>query len=91
MLKDAQPPTGGRYRPRNPRASPLYQCVRRHSDDLDAAALVHRPVEAEVLERFLDCGDLHKGFACVFCDQCGLLNGLTKQIVKKVCEANDLG
>lgn len=37
MRKDAQPPTGGIYRPRNPRASPLYQCVRRHSDDLDAA------------------------------------------------------
>ena len=71
MRKDAQPPTGGIYRPRNPRASPLYQCVRRHSDDLDAAGLVHRPVEAEVLERFLDCGDLHKGFARVFCDQCG--------------------
>ena len=71
MRKDAQLPTGGIYRPRNPRASPLYQCVRRHSDDLDAAGLVHRPVEAEVLERFLDCGDLHKGFARVFCDQCG--------------------
>ena len=70
MRKDAQLPTGGIYRPRNPRASPLYQCVR-HSDDLDAAGLVHRPVEAEVLERFLDCGDRHKGFARVFCDQCG--------------------
>ena len=71
MRKDAQPPTGGIYRPRNPRASPLYQCVRRHSHDLDAAGLVHRPVEAEILERFLDCGDLHKGFARVYCDQCG--------------------
>jgi hypothetical protein len=71
MRKDAQPPTGGIYRPRNPRVSPLYQCVRRHGEDLDAAGLVHRPVEAEVLERFLDCGDLHKGFARVYCDQCG--------------------
>jgi hypothetical protein len=35
MRKDAQPPTGGIYRPRNPRASPLYQCARRHSDELD--------------------------------------------------------
>ena len=70
MRKDAQPPTGGIYRPRHPRASPLYQCVRRHSDDLDATGLVHRPVEAEALERFLDCGDQHKGFARVFCDQC---------------------
>ncbi len=57
MRKDAQPSTGGIYRPRNPQASPLYQCVRRHSDDLDAAGLVHRPVEAEVLKRFLDCGE----------------------------------
>ena len=23
------------------------------------------------IERFLDCGDLHKGFARVYCDQCG--------------------
>jgi len=71
MRRDAQPPPGGIYRPRNPRVSPLYQCVRRHGDELAAAGLVHRPVEAEVLERFLDCGDLHKGFARVYCDQCG--------------------
>ena len=71
MRTDAQPPTGGIYRPRNPWVSPLYQCVRRHSNELDAAGLVHRPVEAEVLERFLDCGDLHKVFARVYCDQCG--------------------
>lgn len=57
MRKDAQLPTDGIYRPRNPRASPLYQCVRRHSDDLDAAGLVHRQVEAEVLERMLAYGE----------------------------------
>jgi len=28
MRRDAQPPTTGIYRPRNPRSSPLYQCVR---------------------------------------------------------------
>ena len=71
MRKDAQLPTGGIYRPRNPPASPLYQCVRRHSEELDAAGLVQRPVEAEVLERFLACGDLHHGFARLYCDQCG--------------------
>ncbi len=60
MRKDAQPPTGGIYRPRNPRVSPLYQRVRRHDDELHAAGLVHRPVEAEVLERFLARGDLHR-------------------------------
>lgn len=69
MRRDAQPVTGGIYRPRNPRVSPLYQCLRRHRDELDAAGLIHRPVEAEVLERFLDGGDLHKGFARVYCDQ----------------------
>ncbi len=71
MRRDAQPPTSGIYRPRNPRVSPLYQCARRHRDELDAAGLVHRPVEAEVLERFLVCGDLHHGFARLYCDQCG--------------------
>ncbi|MDP6673822.1 MAG: transposase [Gammaproteobacteria bacterium] len=30
-----------------------------------------RSVETEVLERFLDCGDLHQGFARIYCDQCG--------------------
>ncbi len=44
---------------RIPQVSSLYQCVRRHNDELDAAGLVRRSVEAEVLERFLDCGDLH--------------------------------
>jgi hypothetical protein len=66
MRKDAQPPTGAIYRPGNPRASPLYQGVRRHCDDLDAAGLVHRPLKAEALERFLDCGDLHKGFTLAY-------------------------
>ncbi|MGH8196279.1 MAG: transposase zinc-binding domain-containing protein [Woeseiaceae bacterium] len=71
MRTDAQSPAGGVYHPRNPRASPLYQCVRRHGAELDAASLVLRPVEAEVLERFLACGDLHHGFARLYCDQCG--------------------
>ena len=29
------------------------------------------PDKAQVLERFLDCGDLHKGFARIHCDNCG--------------------
>lgn len=58
------------YRPRNPRKSPLYQCVRRHADELREAGLLHRRVEERVLERFLDCGDLHKGFARIYCDNC---------------------
>jgi hypothetical protein len=53
MRTDAQPPTGIINQPRNPRASPLYQCIRRHGDELDAAGLIHRPVEGQVLERFM--------------------------------------
>lgn len=59
------------YRPRNPRKSPLYHCVVRHVDELRAAGKIRRPVEAQVLERFRDCGDLHKGFARIHCDDCG--------------------
>jgi hypothetical protein len=70
MHTDAQPPTGGICRPRNPRASPLYQCVRRHGDELDAAGLIHRPVESQVLERFMACGDPHHGLARIYCDRC---------------------
>mgnify|MGYP001575548423 CR=1 len=61
---------GPLYRPRNPRQSPLYQCIRTHADELRESGLLHRRVEAQVLDRFLDCGDLHKGFARIYCDEC---------------------
>jgi len=44
------------YRPRRPRASPLWQCVSRHLPELRAAGRVRRAVEENVLERFLECG-----------------------------------
>ena len=59
------------YRPRNPRNSPLYQCVIRHTEELREAGKIRRNVEEQVLERFQDCGDLHKGFARIHCDKCG--------------------
>jgi hypothetical protein len=59
------------YRPRRPRASPLWQCVRRHLPELRAAGRMRRAVEGNVLERFLECGDLHCGFACIRCGGCG--------------------
>jgi len=59
------------YRARNPRASPLYQCVRKHHDELIAGGGIHRDVEHQILDRFVDCGDLHKGFARIYCDGCG--------------------
>ena len=66
------------YRPRTPKASPLWQCLSRHFD-----AFLHtyeeryqprfgflRPVIAEVVGKFLDCGNLGQGFARVRCDHC---------------------
>lgn len=59
------------YRQRNPHSSPLYQCVRKHYEGLARSGVVHRRVEEQVLDRFIDCGDLHKGFARIYCDDCG--------------------
>lgn len=59
------------YRPRNSHTSPLYQCVEKHYENLTESGLVHRRVEEQVLNRFIDCGDLHKGFARIYCDECG--------------------
>ncbi len=59
------------YRPRKPRASPLWQCVNRHLPELRAAGRVRRAVEENVLERYLECGDLHRGFARIRCGGCG--------------------
>ena len=60
----------GVYQPRNPRVSPLYQCVRQHYDELEAGGAIHRKVERRVLAHFLDRGDLHEGFARIYCDDC---------------------
>lgn len=59
------------YRPRRPRASPLWQCVRRHLPELRASGRARRAVERNVLERFLECGDPHCGFARIRCGGCG--------------------
>ena len=40
-------------------------------EELRAAGKIRRPVEERVLKRFQDCGDLHKGFARIHCDNCG--------------------
>ena len=48
------------YRPRRPKASPLWQCLQEHFDRfLDTYE-----------ERYQDCGDLERGFARVRCDDC---------------------
>jgi hypothetical protein len=62
---------GGLYRPRNPRASALWQCARRHGAELREAGRLRRAVEGQVIERFIECGDPHHGFARIPCDECG--------------------
>ncbi len=59
------------YLPRRPRASPLWQCVSRHLPELRASGRVRHAIEQSVLERFLECGDLHCGFARIRCGGCG--------------------
>ena len=60
----------GQYRARNPRASPLYQCALRHAQELRSQGRLQRRVEERVIERFLECGDPHHGFARVYCGNC---------------------
>ena len=57
------PVQGGLYRPRNPRASPLWHCAVRHAKELREAGRLRRAVERQVIERFIECGDPHHGFA----------------------------
>jgi len=68
--RDAIAPSGGIYRPRKPRASPVYQCVARHAEELRAAGRFQRPVEEQTIERFVECGDPHYGFARIRCEAC---------------------
>ncbi|MFM8360669.1 MAG: transposase, partial [Verrucomicrobiota bacterium] len=66
------------YRTRNPRKSPLWQCVQRHHATLvDVYPGTYeprhgpwRPVISDVFEKFLHCGTLERGFARVRCDHC---------------------
>jgi hypothetical protein len=68
----------GAYKPRNSKASALYRCVQAHFGDFEAAYPTryqkqygfYRPVIGRVVEKFLTCGDLTKGFARVRCDTC---------------------
>ena len=69
----------GAYKPRNPKASPLYQCVQTHFAEFEASYATryqekygfYRPVIGRVVEKFLGCGDLTKGFARIRCDTAG--------------------
>jgi len=68
---DAAPARGGLYRLRNPRASPLWQCAKRHAGELRETGALRRAVEEQALKRFIECSDPHYGFARIYCDSCG--------------------
>jgi len=67
------------YQPRNPKASAYYRCVEDHFEQLEAVwddryqsrFGYWRPYVTDVIQRYLDCGDLHFGFARVKCEDCG--------------------
>jgi len=66
------------YRSRRPKASPLWQCLSGHFDaflelyeeQYQPRYGFLRPIIPEVVNKFLDCGDLERGFARVRCDDC---------------------
>jgi hypothetical protein len=69
----------GVYKPRNAKQSAYYRCVENHFQEFkgvwdDRYAPRYgfwRPYITDVIYRYLDCGDLHCGFARVRCDECG--------------------
>ena len=66
------------HRTRNPRRSPLWQCAHRHfaafvqryPHDYQPRLGPLRPVISQVIHKFLDCGNLDRGFARIRCDHC---------------------
>jgi len=64
------------YQPRNPKASAYYRCVEDHFEQLQtlwderyqSRFGFWRPYVTDVIRRYLDCGDLHFGFARVRCE-----------------------
>ncbi len=66
------------YHPRKPKASPLWQCLNRQFDTFlgqyeerySKRCGFLRPIIAEVVNKFLDCGALEHGFARIRCDHC---------------------
>lgn len=66
------------YRARKPKESPLWKCLARHFYDFTQAYPGSyekrygflKPAVEEVVNKYLDCGDLSKGFARLHCDKC---------------------
>ncbi|MBT8358850.1 MAG: transposase zinc-binding domain-containing protein, partial [Deltaproteobacteria bacterium] len=69
----------GVYQPRKHGKSGYFRCVETHFEDLEAVfdnrnACKYgfwRPYVVDVIYRYLNCGDLHFGFARVRCEDCG--------------------
>jgi hypothetical protein len=69
----------GIYQPRYPQASGYFRCVQDHFEQLemqwqDLYAPRYgfwRSYVTDVIYRYLECGDLHFGFARVRCQDCG--------------------
>ena len=67
------------YQPRNPQASGYFRCVQDHFEQLEmlwqnryaSRYGFWRPYVIDVIYRYLECGDLHFGFARVKCQDCG--------------------
>ena len=66
------------YKPRNPQASDYFRCTESHFEKLEMVwddlyerkYGFWRPYVKNVILRYLDCGDLHNGFARVKCPDC---------------------
>ena len=71
-------PTAPVYRPRQPRASPLYWLIERYLPEFERTydqryaprCESWRPIVGHVARKFLRYGDLHFGFARVRCPDC---------------------
>ncbi len=69
----------GVYKPRNPKDSAYYKCVENHFEELEqvwddryqSRYGYWRPYIMTEIYRYLDCGDLHMGFARIRCQECG--------------------
>ena len=67
------------YRPRQPRSTPLFRLLDSHYEEFrnvyderfSKRYGFWRPVTDEVVEKYLQCGDPHYGFARIHCKECG--------------------
>jgi len=68
----------GIYRPRHPERTALYRVLFHHferflaeyEERFEKAYVYFRPIIKEVVERYLDCGNPHCGFARIRCPHC---------------------